>query len=294
MKNIAPSEIADAAARGVDDPDPDVRILRRVAALKDFTLAPRGQGPFSVIGIVDTETTGTDPEVDEVIDLALVTLEINGAGEIVRIISAQHGLRQPSMPIPPAITAITGISDADVQGLDINVPMVELRLHTADVLIAHCAKFDIGFVERLIPGIAGAAWACSANDFDWLAAGFDGRKLGHLVNQIGYFNDAHRAMTDVVSLVNLLAHRLPSGRTVLADLLDNASRTTIRLEATGAPYSRRHYLKRRGYSWDADATVWWIELAPADCDAEEQWLRDTIIARTDFSRKSITWHDRHR
>jgi DNA polymerase III subunit epsilon len=294
MKNIAPSEIADAAARGVDDPDPDVRILRRVAALKDFTLAPRGQGPFSVIGIVDTETTGTDPEVDEVIDLALVTLEINGAGEIVRIISAQHGLRQPSMPIPPAITAITGISDADVQGLDINVPMVELRLHTADVLIAHCAKFDIGFVERLIPGIAGAAWACSANDFDWLAAGFDGRKLGHLVNQIGYFNDAHRAMTDVVSLVNLLAHRLPSGRTVLADLLDNASRTTIRLEATGAPYSRRHYLKRRGCSWDADATVWWIELAPADCDAEEQWLRDTIIARTDFSRKSITWHDRHR
>ena len=80
----------------------------------------------------------------------------------------------------------------------------------------------------------------------------------------------------------------------LADLLDKASRTTVRLEATGAPYSRRHYLKRRGYSWDADAKVWWIELAPADCDAEEQWLRDTIIARKDFSRKSITWHDRHR
>lgn len=294
MTNTTNRLTADVDKNVVDKTDSDVRILHRVAQLKDLQLAPRGKGPFRIVGILDTETTGIDPEQDEIIDLALITLEINGVGEIVKIISAQEGLREPSIPIPPKITAITGIADADVQGLKFETAVVEHRLHTADVLIAHCASFDIGFVERLIPSIARAAWACSAKDFDWLAAGFDGRKLGHLLNQVGYFNDSHRAMTDVVSLVYLLAHRLPSGRTVLSDLLDNASCRTTRLEACGAPYSKRHQLKRRGYSWDARAKVWWIELSPVECDAEEDWLRDNIIARKHFDRTSITWRNRHR
>lgn len=292
--NTIEHSIPNTAGASSNQTNPDIRILYRVAKLRDFPLEPRGEGPFRIVGIIDTETTGIDPEQDEVIDLALVTLEINGAGEIVKIISAQDGLQEPSIPIPPKITAITGITDADVQGMEFKTAIVEDRLHTADVLIAHSARFDIGFVERLVPSIAGAAWACSANDFDWLAAGFDGRKLGHLLNQIGYFNDAHRAMTDVISLVHLLAHRLPSGRTVLIDLLDNASRRTTRLEAADAPYRKRHHLKRRGYSWDASAKVWWIELSPVECDAEEDWLRDNIIARKHFNRTSITWRNRHR
>lgn len=44
------------------------------------------------------------------------------------------------------------------------------------------------FVENLMPGLAGEAWACSTRDFDWPAAGFDGAKLGNLLTQIGRLN----------------------------------------------------------------------------------------------------------
>lgn len=275
--------------------DPDVRILRRVSALEDFPLASRREGPVRRIGIVDTETTGTDPRTDEIIDIAVVVLEVDAAGEIVGIASAGQALRDPHMQIPPHITWLTGISDEDVRGKSIDLDVLERRLASADVLVAHNARFDIAFLEDLLPGLAGAAWACSAIDFDWIGAGFDGAKLGHLLMQIGRFNGAHRAMSDVVSLMHLLAHRLPHGGTVLGDLLERAERRTVRFEATGAPFDRRSLLKARGYRWDTRHRVWWREMDEQECAAEEGWFRDHIAPAGPVPRMiPLTWHQRHR
>ncbi|KZE11220.1 MULTISPECIES: 3'-5' exonuclease [Sphingomonas] len=283
------------AALAVHPDDPDIRILRRVIALKDFPLAPPTDGPVRFVTVIDTETTGTDPMHDEIIDIALVTLEVDAAGEIVGIVSSGQALRDPRMPIPPYITRLTGITDADVRGRIIDLDRLEHRLSKADVLVAHNAMFDIAFIENLMPGIAGAAWACSANDFDWLEAGLDGRKLGHLLMQIGRFNNAHRAMADVVSLIHLLAHRLPHGGTVIGALLANAAKPTIRFEATGASFDRRSALKARGYRWDPRQKVWWCELAEDECAAEERWFRQHIAPHGPVPRMlPITWHQRHR
>ncbi len=275
--------------------DPDIRILRRVSSLDDLPLVPRGAGPFRKIAIVDTETTGTDVIHDEIIDIAVVVIEVDEAGEIVGIASAGQALRDPGMPIPAAITRLTGIGDADVAGKAIDLDRLERLLASADVRIAHSAAFDISFIENLMPGLAGAAWACSMRDFDWLAFGFDGAKLGHLMMQIGRFNGAHRAMTDVVSLIHLLAHRLPHGGAVLGNLLTSAERPTIRFEATAAPFERRGLLKARGYRWDARNRVWWIELAEDECAGEEGWFREHVAAHGPVPRMMpITWHQRHR
>lgn len=281
--------------RPADADDPDVRILRRVFKLDDFPLAPRGDGPIRRIAIVDCETTGTDPITDEIIDIAVVMLEVDTAGEIVGIASAGQALRDPGMPIPAAITRLTGIADEDVRGKAIDLDRLERLLASADVRIAHSAKFDLAFVEALIPGIAGAAWACSASDFDWVEAGFDGCKQGHLLMQLGFFNTAHRAMSDVISLIHLVSHRLPHGCTVLSDLLVNAAQPTIRFEATGAPFERRGLLRSRGYRWDPRHRVWWCEIAQHDCAAEERWLREHISPSGPVPRMTeITWHQRHR
>ena len=285
---------AAAALSGIEG-DPDIRILRRVSTLDNFPLAPRSEGPVRRIAILDTETTGTDPLVDEIIDIAVVILEVDTAGEIVGIASAAQALRYPGVPIPSHITRLTGITDADVRGKSIDLDRLERRLASADVLVAHNAVFDAAFIENLLPGIAGSAWACSASDFDWPKAEFDGRKLQHLLMQIGRFADAHRAMADVVSLVHLLAHRLPHGGTVLGDLLASAERPTIRFEATGAPFERRSLLKARGYRWDPRHRVWWIEIAGDEQEVEALWLQRQVTPYGPPPQtRPITWHERHR
>lgn len=290
-----PSAIAAPAITCTCAQDPDIRILRRVPALNAMPLSPRGEGPFRKIAILDVETTGTDPARDEIIDLAVVVLEVDDLGEIVGIVSAGEALRDPHMPIPPRITQLTGLTDADVRGQSIDLGRLLRRLASADVLVAHSARFDSAFIESLLPGIAGAAWACSASDFDWVGHGFDGCKLGHLLNQIGAFSDAHRAMADVVSLAHLLSHRLPHGGTVLGDLLANAAQPSVRFEATAAPFERRSLLKSHGYRWDPRSKVWWIEIAQDQCAAEERWYREQIMPSGHMPRMvPITWHQRHR
>jgi DNA polymerase III subunit epsilon len=275
--------------------DPDVKILRRVSSLNDFPL-PDGAGITTrTVALVDTETTGTDPVTDEIIDIAVVVIGVNEVGEITEIISSGAGLRDPCKPIPDAITRLTGITDADVQGVTLDEGFVENRLLSADVRLAHQAKFDIAYLERLMPALRGAAWACSSTDFDWAAAAFDGRKLGHLLMQMGYFNEAHRAMADVISLLHVVAHQLPDGSTVLGQILKNAERRTYRIEATGASFDKRGLLKSRGYSWDPRVKTWWIEVNEGNHDDEVEWLRQNVTPfgpkhRTRF----MTWHDRHR
>ena len=105
------------AAGTVIPPDfdnPDIRILRRVSSLEDFPLSARGISPIRRVAVIDTETTGTDPAIDEVIDIAVVILEVDLAGEIVGIPSAAEALRDPGVPIPPHIAQLTGITDDDV------------------------------------------------------------------------------------------------------------------------------------------------------------------------------------
>lgn len=268
---------ANALMTGHGD-DPDIRILRRVSTLDALRLAPRGDGPIRTIAVTDTETTGTDPLTDEVIDIAVVVLEVDTAGEIVGIASAGQALRDPGMPIPEHITRLTGITDDDVRGKTIDLDRLERRLAAADVRIAHSARFDISFLESLLPGLARAAWACSASDFDWVAAGFDGYKLGHLLMQLGHFNTTHRAMADVISLIHVLSHRLPHGQTVL-----------------GAPFDRRSLLKARGYRWDARRRVWWSEIDEGECAAEERWFRTHIAPIGPVPRMlPLTWSQRHR
>ena len=275
--------------------DEDIRILRRVSALSDFPLSDACDGPIRRVAIVDTETTGTDPDCDEIIDIAVVIIKVDGRGQVVGIERTGQALRDPGMPIPEHITLLTGITDEDVQDKTIDLDRLEAMLASADVRIAHNATFDIAFIERLLPGLAGAAWACSARDFDWLRAGFDGCKLGHVLMQIGRFNLGHRAMADVVSLLHVLAHRLADGSRILEAILATAEQPSLRIEATGAPFDKRSILKSRGYRWDPVARVWWAEIAEHEETSETLWLHREVIPWGPTPRtRPLTWHERHR
>ncbi|MEP6800690.1 MAG: 3'-5' exonuclease [Acidobacteriota bacterium] len=61
--------------------------------------------------VFDTETTGTNPRADRIVEIACVKVHPDGRREsFVRRVN-------PRIPIPPASTAIHGIRDSDVAGL---------------------------------------------------------------------------------------------------------------------------------------------------------------------------------
>ena len=126
---------------------------------------------------IDLETTGLDAARDEIIEIAMVPLSYGLDGRIFDVGEPFQALRQPSKPIPPEITALTGIDDAMVAGKTVHPAAVGTFASSSALVIAHNASFDRKFAERLCEVFKTKAWACSMSQVDWLASGFQGTRL---------------------------------------------------------------------------------------------------------------------
>ena len=272
----------------------DVRILRRMRPISELVNSGPPIGSTRRIAIVDTEATSVDVQTAEVIEIAAAVVLVDDAGEMRAVEETRRGLRDPGIPIPAEVQRLTGISDDDVAGRGLNVPRWEALLGGSDLIVAHNSAYDAPIVERLLPGIKGHAWACSMREIDWAAHGFDGAKLGHLLMQIGYFTTGHRADADVISLAHLLTHRPDGVRPLMAELIARAAQPSLRFEATGAPFDKRHLLKARGYRWDAREKVWWREIAEAAHETEILWLARDAELRATPRVIQFSWHTRYR
>lgn len=264
----------------------EYRVLRRLHAP---TPSPDA-GDDGVLGIVlDVETTGLDPAADEIVELAMLPFRYRPDGTICHIGAPYRSLRQPGRPIPPEMTAIHGINDEIVAGHQIDVETVCALIAGAAPIIAHHADFDRRFCERLIPEFCERPWACSRSQIDWREEGFDGSGLGYLALASGFFYDRHHAETDCGALLELLSRPLPvSGVPALARLLETGRKPTYRVYAENSPFALKDTLKRRGYSWDPDRKVWYVDAL--DADAETAWLRENIYRgrAVDFPIQKIT------
>lgn len=87
------------------DPDhANLKILRELGQIGDFIRNKVAVEPIREIALLDVETTGMDPEVDQIIDLAYVVLAVDDEDDIVGIVCADQALCDPMMPIPPQIS----------------------------------------------------------------------------------------------------------------------------------------------------------------------------------------------
>lgn len=248
------------------------RVLRKLEITDGRTVHPYAGGETFIGAAVDVETTGLDPAKDVIIELALRRFRFDDDGRILKIDSARSWLEDPGRSLDPEITRLTGLTDAGLVGQQIDQAAAMRLLLSSNLIIAHNAAFDRKFVERRLPGVASLPWACSCSEIDWAAAGFDGRALGWLLAQAGWFYDAHRASSDVDAVIALLAHSLPDGRPILAELVERSSTPTMRVEAVGADFGVKEDLRYRGYRWDPSQKVWWTEVLPSELFQEEAWL----------------------
>ncbi len=258
------------------------RVLRRLAP-KPFIEAP--DGSETRLGLfVDVETTGLDPNRDEVIELAIVPFTYALDGRIFEVREPFQRLREPGQPIPPEITALTGITDEMVAGHAIDPAEVAAFASGAAIVIAHNASFDRRFLERLSDVFVTKPWACSMSQVDWTAEGFEGNKLAYLAMGAGFFYDRHRATHDCLAAIELLAGQLPrSGGRAMTQLLERARRPTWRIWAENSPYDSKELLKARGYRWNGDSNpnprAWYIDVSDDDREAELAYLRAEIYQR---------------
>ncbi len=256
----------------------DTRVLKKVELRAGVTGLGNIDGQTTTALVLDVETTGLDHEQDKIIELAMRRFRYDDDGVIVEIGKCWTWREDPGFPLPEDIIRLTGITDTDLSGAVIDDDLVTRIVDEADLLIAHNAAFDRPMLEKRLPGLPGRPWACSCEGVDWREAGFEGRSLGYLAMQAGWYFDGHRAQNDVDAVVELLRHEGTDGVPMLYELNENAHADSHLIEAVGAAYAVKDALRLRGYRWNAKDKVWGREVFDRDLLAEQAWLAREVYA----------------
>lgn len=284
------------------------RLARRLEQIGDYRVLRRLPQPDEIwcrsmpvsenvikCAIVDCETTGLDAERHKIIELAIGTLSVDlHDGDIVEVTPPQSWLEDPAEDLSIEIERLTHITSNMLIGRWFPESEILSAISGVNVVVAHNAKFDRGFVTSRFPAFMGLPWACSMSDVDWPALGFSGgRSVASLLTGAGFFSpDAHRAAADVWSTTCLLASHAGDGRSVAAHMIDAARRITQRVYATRAPFEHKDVLKAAGYRWSAERRAWWIEAEPERIANEAVWLRQLSKAIEPII-EEVSWGNRY-
>jgi exodeoxyribonuclease X len=105
-----------------------------------------------VVRVIDIETTGIDPMVDVVIEIASVDLLRDGT-----ITNQRSTLVRPPVPVPAESSAVHHLIDEDVAFAP---PLDDVldQFKGANAYVAHNADFERAFLEHLL---GDALWACT-------------------------------------------------------------------------------------------------------------------------------------
>lgn len=166
--------------------------------------------PKGVIAF-DLETTGLSPLIDKIIEIAAVKVTPSG-------IEVFEELINPHIPIPPYTEDIHGISNemvADKEGIEAVLPRF-LEFIEELPLIAHNAKFDLGFIifqmHQLKMSVGKNKAYCSVQQARRCIDEAENYKLNTLAEflKIDLLNH-HRATDDAIASLRIFAHCLSTG-----------------------------------------------------------------------------------
>ena len=173
-------DAGDYAIKMAERPE-DYRILEHMPL--DENSVPvtfNGAGkPVQQIAIIDTETTGLEPDA-EILELAVIRCGMDDSGNLCSIDEMLDEFNDPGVKIPVKVSELTDITDEMVRGKSIDMGKVGHILRDDPVIIAHNAKFDRPFFEKVCPH-DDHEWACSVQYCDWSEKGFPGKNLGILL-----------------------------------------------------------------------------------------------------------------
>jgi len=144
MKATAAEPAADAVAAAVRllADHSDHRVLRRIDETT-LPIIPDDEEALTRIGlVVNVKTAGLDSARDPIIELAARRFRFNAAGQIVGVWATRVWREDPGRPLDPAITWLTGLTDADLAGHAIHEASATALILSAHVVVAHNAGLD--------------------------------------------------------------------------------------------------------------------------------------------------------
>lgn len=170
----------------------------------------------SKLVFLDVETTGLDWARDRIIEIFLLSIDRDGK------VDEYETLINPQRKLPPEITAITGITDDDLQGapVEADVASVIREFIGLGTPVAHNLPFDLRFLNAMfrrnnlleLPETGIDTLAISRELFPKLAIypkGGGSHRLSNLMYHFGLeeaYANAHRAREDVMLLVEVFRH----------------------------------------------------------------------------------------
>jgi len=235
----APEAVCERIAIALLGADPRVRQL----ADGRWGLVPEARGsPLleeCAFAVVDVETTGMRAgATDRITEIAVVV--VHGTRREVVF----ESLINPGRPIPPAICAITRITNEMVRQAPCFAEVADLVLAAlaGRVFVAHNARFDWGFVSAEIRRARDIALdgpqLCTVRLARRLVKGVRSCGLDNLTQHFGFANPArHRAAGDALVTADLLQHLLRLAREEGAATLQDLA--AISLRRTGAARRKR-------------------------------------------------------
>jgi DNA polymerase III subunit epsilon len=184
--------------------------------------------------VLDLETTGLSADRDRITEVGAVKVR---GGEVLGELAT---LVRPERPIPAAVSAVTGITDAMVRHAPtIGAVLPSVREFLGDgVLVAHNARFDVSFLRAAYARYDGRPFEPLVVDTARLARRVLAEEVrdvrlatlaAHLRSRV---RPEHRALTDARATVDVLHGLIERagayGATTLEDLRDLARSTSTR------------------------------------------------------------------
>ena len=188
--------------------NPDMKVIYGVEAYLAPDKEPsvtnaKGQKLDTTYCVLDLETTGFSPRTEKITEIGVMKVK---DGEVIDKFSC---FVNPEKPIPPRVVEVTNITDdmvKDAETIEKVFPKL-LEFIKGSVLVAHNAKFDIGFLKYVAKDLG---YEFDFTYIDTLSLAKDifphlkKYKLGKIAEDLGIKVEvAHRALDDVDTTVKV-------------------------------------------------------------------------------------------
>src|SRR4051794_18786181 len=187
--------------------------------------------------VVDLETTGLTPGKARICEIGAVRVRQLELEERFQM------LANPGAPLGARITAITGLRDADLRRAPpVGAAVRRFLAFAGDaVLVAHNARFDLGFLDRETERLTTRRLGSVAIDTVALARKLVGPRRANLAELSQYFGTAarpcHRALPDAEATAEILLALIGLAQ-------ERGARTVADLSELAATRARRAHAKR--------------------------------------------------